>query len=151
MLLVLCLGALLIGGRLVRSIRLGARFTGFRTFKVVERLLAELAVIFPDTTFHLGGDEVHFQCWNNSARVVAFMHAEGMVNRSTGALDFPQLEQYYAERLLAIAARVMYVSTAFWTISRGFCAIYLLNLGRILVIVGEIVWGTIFRWCLPRF
>ena len=78
-----------------------------QTFEVVERLLTELAGIFPDTTFHLGGDEVHFQCWNNSAKVVAFMRKEGMVNRSTGALDFPQLEQYYAERLLAIAARVM--------------------------------------------
>jgi hexosaminidase len=36
------------------------------TFDMVEGLIGELASAFPDVYFHLGGDEVQFDCWNHS-------------------------------------------------------------------------------------
>ena len=71
------------------------------TFAVVEKLLAELGGVFPDEAFHLGGDEVRFSCWNESARVRAFMAAQGMDN------NFVQLEAQYENRLLQIAKRAL--------------------------------------------
>jgi hexosaminidase len=76
------------------------------TFDVVEKLIAELATVFPDSAFHLGGDEVHFTCWNASMRVREFMTAKGMATPG-GQLDFGQLEQYYENRLMQIAGRVL--------------------------------------------
>lgn len=76
------------------------------TFAIVEKLLGELNNIFPDTTFHLGGDEVRFQCWNSSDKVKEFMRSQHFVT-PTGDLDFPALEAYYDGKLLDIAARVL--------------------------------------------
>lgn len=43
------------------------------TYAMVQSLLTELAGLVPDEYFHLGGDEVQFECWNNSkARVTLF-------------------------------------------------------------------------------
>lgn len=72
-----------------------------RTFEVLEKILTELGQVFTDSSFHLGGDEVHFACWNESVRVRTFMRQQGM-----GA-DFAKLEAYYLEKLLAIAARAI--------------------------------------------
>jgi hexosaminidase len=77
-----------------------------RTFKVVEALVEELASVFPDSAFHLGGDEVHFACWNASARVREFMASKGMLTPA-GKPDFAQLEQYYENSLMEIASRVL--------------------------------------------
>ena len=40
--------------------------------QVVAALLAELAAIFPDDFFHLGGDEVDAECWLSDAEVKAW-------------------------------------------------------------------------------
>eukprot|EP00660_Eupelagonema_oceanica_P010934 gene10934-11867_t len=60
-----------------------------QTFAVIEQLFIELAGIFPDDTFHLGGDEVRFACWSESAKVKAFMLEKGF------STDFDKLELYY--------------------------------------------------------
>jgi hexosaminidase len=36
------------------------------TYEMVRTLLDELAGLAPDEYFHLGGDEVQFECWNSS-------------------------------------------------------------------------------------
>ena len=72
-----------------------------RTYEVLEQLLGEMGGVFGDPAFHLGGDEVHFACWNESARVRAYMQAQGYGN------DFTKLEAEYVERLLGVAAKVL--------------------------------------------
>ena len=47
------------------------------TWKVVGAVLAEAAAIFPDARLHLGGDEVCFRCYNQSASVRAAVLAAG--------------------------------------------------------------------------
>jgi len=71
------------------------------TFEVLQQVLGELGAIFTDTTFHLGGDEVRFECWNESTAVKEFMLKQGY------GTDFAQLEAYYEGRLLDIAAKVL--------------------------------------------
>ena len=43
------------------------------TYETVEALLTELGKLAPDSFFHLGGDELRPQCWNESVAVQAFM------------------------------------------------------------------------------
>jgi hexosaminidase len=75
--------------------------TNNHTYRVLERLLGELATVFSDSAFHLGGDEVHYACWNESAHIKAYMRAKGYGG------DFARLEAEYESRLLAIAAKVL--------------------------------------------
>ena len=72
-----------------------------RTYEVLEQLLGEMGAVFFDPAFHLGGDEVHYACWNESVRVRAYMQAQGYGG------DFAQLEAEYMNRLLGIAAKVL--------------------------------------------
>jgi len=71
------------------------------TFATVEKVLGELGDIFPDSTFHLGGDEVRFQCWAENLKVKEFMIKQGY------GTNFSLLEAYYENRLMTIAARVL--------------------------------------------
>ena len=47
------------------------------TWKVVASVIAEAAAIFPDQRFHLGGDEVCWRCYNESASVRAAILGSG--------------------------------------------------------------------------
>jgi hexosaminidase len=71
------------------------------TYEVLEQLLGEMGSLFPDPAFHLGGDEVHYACWNESVHIKAYMQAQGY------GVDFTKLEAEYVTRLLGIAARVL--------------------------------------------
>ena len=59
----------------------------------------------PHSFFHLGGDEVRFACWNESARVRGFMREQGF--GCCGEESFEALEQYYENKLLSIATEVL--------------------------------------------
>jgi hexosaminidase len=41
--------------------------TNPQVYSLVENFLAEVTTVFVDNWFHLGGDEVFYQCWNTSA------------------------------------------------------------------------------------
>jgi hexosaminidase len=75
------------------------------TFQVVEALLQEVGKLAPDSYFHLGGDEVRFGCWKESDKVRKFMIQQGF--GCCADENFAQLEQYYENRLLEIAERVL--------------------------------------------
>lgn len=58
------------------------RYTALRpdtnaTFDLLEKLMRDLLSVAPDAYFHIGGDEVHYDSWNNSPEVVAWMKARG--------------------------------------------------------------------------
>mmetsp|Transcript_28464 Transcript_28464/g.91129 ORF Transcript_28464/g.91129 Transcript_28464/m.91129 type:complete len:529 (-) Transcript_28464:48-1634(-) len=48
------------------------------TFEVLGDLLDDVVDIFPDTFFHIGGDEVNYQCWNESVHITAWREERGM-------------------------------------------------------------------------
>ena len=43
----------------------------------VEQIIAELAPLFPDNFFHIGGDEVNQGCWNAVPSILTWMEANG--------------------------------------------------------------------------
>ena len=47
------------------------------TYEVVGTVIKELSAIFDDAYFHLGGDEVHYECWDQNAEVMAWKKKMG--------------------------------------------------------------------------
>ncbi len=54
--------------------------TNEATYVLLEGLFGEMAALFPDPVFHIGGDEVPPQTWRNSARIQAWMRANGVAD-----------------------------------------------------------------------
>ena len=74
--------------------------TNNATYAAVGTLLQELGRLASDTYFHLGGDEVRMQCWNESKRVHTFMATHAIKTLA-------QLEAYYMGRLLQRASSAL--------------------------------------------
>jgi hexosaminidase len=52
--------------------------TNERVYAFLGRFLGEMAALFPDAYFHIGGDEVNGRQWNDSPAVAAFKKRHGM-------------------------------------------------------------------------
>lgn len=46
-------------------------------FRFLDEIVAELVGLFPDSYFHMGGDEVNMGCWANNSKVAAWMKRQG--------------------------------------------------------------------------
>jgi hexosaminidase len=68
------------------------------TYKFLEKFIAEMAKLFPDAYFHIGGDEVDGKQWDANPQIQAFIHAHGMKNNQ-------DLQAYFNQRLLKIVAK----------------------------------------------
>jgi hexosaminidase len=68
------------------------------TYRFLDAFIEEMAALFPDPFFHVGGDEVTGKQWNASARIRAFMRKE----RLTTTAD---LQAYFNRRLEKIVAK----------------------------------------------
>jgi hexosaminidase len=68
------------------------------TYKFLEKFIAEMARLFPDAYFHIGGDEVNGKQWDANPQIQAFIHAHGMKNNQ-------DLQAYFNQRLQKILAR----------------------------------------------
>ena len=69
------------------------------TYRFLERLFGEMATLFPDPHFHVGGDEVGAQVWDEAADVKALMAREKLA-------DPKAVEGYFARRVAAIVRRL---------------------------------------------
>jgi hexosaminidase len=49
-----------------------------QTYKVLDGFIGEMAQLFPDQYFHIGGDEVNGKQWDGNPNIQAFMHAHGL-------------------------------------------------------------------------
>ena len=68
------------------------------TYKFLEKFIAEMAKLFPDAYFHIGGDEVNGKQWDANTKIQAFIHARGMKNNQ-------DLQAYFNQRVQKIVAR----------------------------------------------
>jgi hexosaminidase len=68
------------------------------TYQFLDAFIAEMAALFPDQFFHIGGDEVNGRQWKSSARIRAFMRKERLKNTQ-------ELQAYFNRRLQKIVAK----------------------------------------------
>jgi hexosaminidase len=68
------------------------------TYKFLDKFVEEMASLFPDAYFHIGGDEVNGKYWDANPKIQAFMHAQGLK-------DNQALQAYFNQRLLKIVTR----------------------------------------------
>ncbi len=68
------------------------------TYKFLEKFIAEMAKLFPDAYFHIGGDEVNGKQWDANPKIQAFIHAHNMKNNQ-------DLQAYFNQRLQKIVAK----------------------------------------------
>ena len=68
------------------------------TYKFLDKFVDEMAKLFPDAYFHIGGDEVNGKFWDANPKIQAFIHAHGMKNNQ-------DLQAYYNQRLQKILAK----------------------------------------------
>jgi hexosaminidase len=65
------------------------------TFTFLDRLLGEMAALFPDQYFHVGGDEISGADWKANPQVQDFMQANGLTT-------LHELESYFFDRVRKI-------------------------------------------------
>jgi hexosaminidase len=68
------------------------------TYKFLDKFIAEMAKLFPDAYFHIGGDEVDGKQWDANPKIQAFIHARGMKNNQ-------DLQAYFNQRLQKILTK----------------------------------------------
>jgi len=68
------------------------------TYKFIDKFIAEMAQLFPDAYFHIGGDEVNGHQWDTNPKIQAFIHAHGMKNNQ-------DLQAYFNQRLQKILSK----------------------------------------------
>jgi hexosaminidase len=72
--------------------------TNEKVYTFVERLIGEMAALFPDAYFHIGGDEVNGKQWDASPVVVAYRKQHGMKTTE-------DLQAYFNTRISKILAK----------------------------------------------
>lgn len=61
-------------------------------YKFIDGFIGEMAGLFPDAYFHIGGDEVNGKEWNTNADIMGFKRAHGMRNND-------ELQAYFNKRI----------------------------------------------------
>jgi len=69
-----------------------------RTYKFLDKFIAEMAKLFPDAYFHIGGDEVNGKPWDDNPKIQAFIHSHGMKSNQ-------DLQAYFNQRLQKILSK----------------------------------------------
>ncbi|MGI4740464.1 MAG: beta-N-acetylhexosaminidase [Janthinobacterium lividum] len=76
------------------------------TYTMLDSVLTEMSGLFPDSYFHIGGDENDGRQWRHNARIVAFMQEKGFVKAGTTVPDKHQLQNYFNRRMLSILQKL---------------------------------------------
>ncbi|HYU46568.1 MAG TPA: family 20 glycosylhydrolase [Terriglobales bacterium] len=69
-----------------------------RTYKFLDKLIGEMAKLFPDAYLHIGGDEVDDKPWDSNPKIQEFIRAHGMKNNR-------DLQAYFNRRLQKIVSK----------------------------------------------
>ncbi len=68
------------------------------TYKFLDKFVDEMAKLFPDAYFHIGGDEVDGKYWDANPKIQSFIHSHGMKNNQ-------DLQAYFNQRLQKIVTK----------------------------------------------
>ena len=68
------------------------------TYKFLGQFIAEMAKLFPDAYFHIGGDEVDGKQWDSNPKIQDFMKSHGMKKND-------DLQTYFNQRLEKIVSK----------------------------------------------
>jgi hexosaminidase len=68
------------------------------TYKLLDTVFGEMARLFPDRYFHIGGDEVDGKYWQGDAHIQAWMRAHNMSNNHA-------LQTYFTKRVQKIVSK----------------------------------------------
>jgi hexosaminidase len=68
------------------------------TYKFLDEFIGEMAALFPDQFFHIGGDEVNGKQWDANPEIQAFIRAHGLTNNAG-------LQTYFATRVQKLVAK----------------------------------------------
>jgi len=68
------------------------------TYKFLDTFIGEMAALFPDQFFHIGGDEVNGKQWDANPKIQEFMRAHGLKSNA-------DLQGYFVERVQKIVAK----------------------------------------------
>ena len=68
------------------------------TYRFLDRFIGEMAGLFPDKYFHIGGDEVNGKQWDANPKIQAFMRAHGLKTNQ-------DLQAYFNERVEKTVAK----------------------------------------------
>ena len=62
-----------------------------KSIKFLDAFIGEMAALFPDEYFHIGGDEVNGKQWDANPRIQEFMRAQGIKEqrRAAGVFHTP--------------------------------------------------------------
>ncbi len=69
-----------------------------RTYKFLDDFIGEMAHLFPDQYFHIGGDEVNGKEWEANSKIQEYMQAHGIKNNE-------ELQAHFNQRIQAIVSR----------------------------------------------
>jgi hexosaminidase len=69
-----------------------------RTYKFLDNFIGEMAKLFPDPYFHIGGDEVNGKQWDASAKIQAFKREHGFKSNEA-------LQAYFTNRVQKIVSK----------------------------------------------
>jgi len=83
--------------------------TNANLYGVVKDVMIETAGMFPDSYFHVGGDEVAFSCLEEFPRIKQWMSQQGM-----DPANYADLVQYYTLKLGAIVSAQAKKNMIFW-------------------------------------
>jgi hexosaminidase len=69
-----------------------------RTYRFLNEFIGEMAKLFPDPYFHIGGDEVNGKQWDANPKIQDYMHLHGLKNNA-------DLQAYFNKRVEEIVER----------------------------------------------
>jgi hexosaminidase len=72
--------------------------TNEKVYKFLDELIGEMAKLFPDHYFHIGGDEVNGKEWDANPRIQAFMKAHELKNNDA-------LQAYFSGRVQKLVTK----------------------------------------------
>lgn len=72
--------------------------TNEKTYKFLNDFIAEMAKIFPDAFFHIGGDEVNGKEWDASPGIQAYRKAHGLKDNNA-------LQAYFSQRVQELVVK----------------------------------------------
>ena len=69
-----------------------------QTYKFLDQLIGEMARLFPDRYFHIGGDEVNGKAWDSNPKIQEFKKAHGYKSNE-------DLQAYFSQRVQKLVAK----------------------------------------------